>query len=387
MFYTVLILTFLVSTVFAQEESFEKFQRRQQQEIQGFQETEEQSLEEAQKEWEKYQDEQEKEWTVYRERIQRIWGEFQESGGIDWVQYDEENASKTEVNFEEGEIKVEVLVMADEQEKIEEKLEKATEKLLKTADDKGTIFAEQLPIEEINEEGKVKFEEKKLENFVKKEVEEKIEIKTFEQSYDEKVRVKATVTIKLKPDHISKRAKKYFPLVEKYSAKHGVDPILVLAIIRNESAFNPVATSTCNGKPCATGLMQLVPWSGGKDAFQALGHKGQPTRKYLQDPENNIELGTKYLSILIKTFDGVGKEEKMRYLITCAYNTGAGNVAKGLVGNRNVKPAVVVEFTNGISSERLYAKLRSDLPYEETKTYLERVTISYKKYSSTGSEK
>ncbi len=378
MFYSILILTLLVSSVFAQEESFEEFQRRQQQELQEFQEFEEQSLEAAQKEWEKYQDEQEKEWTAYRERIQKMWGEFQESGGIDWVQYDEENASKTEVDFEEGKIKVEVLVEVDEQEEIEEKLEKATEKLLKTSDDKGTVFAEQLPIEEKKEDGKVEFEEKKLEKFVKKEVKEKIEVKPV-KSPDGKERIKATVTIKLNSDHISKRAQKYIPLVEKYSAKHNVNPHLVLAIMRNESAFNPVATSTCNQKPCATGLMQLVPWSGGQDAFQALGHEGQPTRKYLQNPENNIELGTKYLSILIRTFDGTNEDEKMRYLITCAYNTGAGNVAKGLVGKRKVRPAV--EFANGISSERLYGKLRSDLPYEETRTYLERVTNSYKKYS------
>lgn len=379
MFYSILILTFLVSSTFAQEESFEEFQRRQQQELQGFQETEEQSLEEAQKEWEKYQDEQEKEWESYKNRIQKMWGEFQESGGIDWVEYDEENGSKTEVNFEEGEIKVEVLLEENEKEKVEEKLKEATEKLLKTNDDKGAIFSEQIPVEEKKKDGKAEFEEKKLEKFVEKKIEEKVEVKPI-RSPDGKERIKATVTIKLNSDHISKRAKKYIPLVEKYSARHNVDPHLVLAIMRNESAFNPVATSTCNGKPCATGLMQLVPWSGGKDAFQALGHKGQPTREYLKNPENNIELGTKYLSILIKTFDGVEKEEKMRYLITCAYNTGAGNVAKGLVGKRKVKPAI--EFANRISSERLYGKLRSDLPYHETRTYLERVTKSYKKYNA-----
>ena len=49
----------------------------------------------------------------------------------------------------------------------------------------------------------------------------------------------------------------------------------------------------------AYGLMQLVPTSGdGIRARKAMGKIKAPTRDYLFDPDNNIELGTAYLNVL-----------------------------------------------------------------------------------------
>ncbi|MEI6246699.1 MAG: murein transglycosylase domain-containing protein, partial [Acidobacteriota bacterium] len=90
-----------------------------------------------------------------------------------------------------------------------------------------------------------------------------------------------------------KIAPNFLPIVNKYAQSTGVDPALIFAIIYQESRFNPHAVSVAE----AYGMMQLVPRSGGMEAFRkAKGESAQPTPEYLMDPENNIELGATYVS-------------------------------------------------------------------------------------------
>ncbi len=77
---------------------------------------------------------------------------------------------------------------------------------------------------------------------------------------------------------------------------NGVDPLLVVAVIRTESAFNAYAVSGVG----AMGLMQMMPTTGTSLAMQrgtTLRH-----RQTLFDAELNIELGTAYLASLLREF-------------------------------------------------------------------------------------
>jgi soluble lytic murein transglycosylase-like protein len=89
--------------------------------------------------------------------------------------------------------------------------------------------------------------------------------------------------------------------------QHGVDPRLIAAVVRRESAFNPKAVSPVG----ARGLMQLMPatarFLGVKDSF---------------DARQNIFAGTKYLRTLLDTFNGDLD------LTLAAYNAGPGAVRK-----------------------------------------------------------
>lgn len=82
------------------------------------------------------------------------------------------------------------------------------------------------------------------------------------------------------------------------------------AMIQIESGFNPKATSPVG----AMGLAQIMP-----DTARDLGFRGP--LELLQDPETNLEFGSRYLRSLL---DRTGDWE----LAAAAYNAGPGAVQK-----------------------------------------------------------
>lgn len=82
---------------------------------------------------------------------------------------------------------------------------------------------------------------------------------------------------------------KYDELIAQAAARNGIDPNLVVAVMRQESGFNPRARSYKG----ASGLMQLMP---------ATAARFGVTNIY--DVAQNIEGGAKYLRFLLDTFNG-----------------------------------------------------------------------------------
>ncbi len=108
----------------------------------------------------------------------------------------------------------------------------------------------------------------------------------------------------------------YREFVEKHAERHGLDPLLVAAVIREESGFDPRARSGVG----ARGLMQLMPrtaeWAAPKAGVRSFALED------LDDPETNIRMGCWYLAYLSRQFDGELP------LMLAAYNGGEGNVAR-----------------------------------------------------------
>lgn len=177
-----------------------------------------------------------------------------------------------------------------------------------------------------------------------------------------------------------KKAEKYRTVVNQFAQQYKISSSLVFAIIRTESNFNPFAVSSAP----AYGLMQLVPASGGREAYRrAKGADTIPSRDYLFDPENNIELGTAYLNVLtFNQLDDVANMVSREYCVIAAYNTGPGNVFRTFSKNQNA----AMNEINRLHPGALYDKLRASLPYEETRRYLVKVTTYRKEFVSGTAE-
>lgn len=146
---------------------------------------------------------------------------------------------------------------------------------------------------------------------------------------------------------------KHFDIIKEEAAKNNIDPYLVLAVIKTESGFNKNVTSPKQAK----GLMQIMD-STAEDINQELSLNIDGDNIY--DENVNISLGCKYLSSLIKKYNG------NYYLAIIAYNAGMGNVDNWI--------------RDGIVSTDLNDSVNNNIPYKETKRYLKKVINYYKIY-------
>jgi membrane-bound lytic murein transglycosylase C len=132
--------------------------------------------------------------------------------------------------------------------------------------------------------------------------------------------------------------------------------------MHTESYFNPQAISGSN----AIGIMQLIPKYAGREAYQAIyGQDRLITWDYLFVPENNIELGSKYLSLLKNNhFRDIQDDTKNRYVAICGYNWGPTSMRRKIVDRYPISQ---------MSDAQVYSLLRQKTP-DETRNYIKRVT-------------
>ncbi|MDD9265813.1 lytic transglycosylase domain-containing protein [Paenibacillus sp. GCM10023248] len=146
--------------------------------------------------------------------------------------------------------------------------------------------------------------------------------------------------------------------IKQSAAKHNIDPFLIAAIIRVETNYKYHLESSKG----ALGLMQLMPDTA--EWIVESTNLGPHTQADLLKAEVNINLGSWYLSWLTRHYNG-----NLIYAIA-AYNAGQGNVNKW---KQN-------EIWDG-TQEHI-----DQIPFGETRHYVQRVIYYYEKYTKLYSE-
>ncbi len=123
------------------------------------------------------------------------------------------------------------------------------------------------------------------------------------------------------------------------SIEKNIDPLILLALIRQESAFNPAARSSVG----ARGLMQLMP------ATARMVRKRRVSKQQLNNPKLNIKLGSTYFKYLLKRHDD------NVVMSLAAYNA----------GERRVKRWQKRYFNKDSMLHTV-----EEIPFDETQTYV-----------------
>ena len=108
----------------------------------------------------------------------------------------------------------------------------------------------------------------------------------------------------------------YRPMIAAEARERGLDPFLVAAVIRQESAFRARAQSGAG----ARGLMQVMPETG-RGLAAGAGIRGWET-ELLFNPEINVHLGTRFLAAQMRSYGGDLPN------VFVAYNAGPGRVTR-----------------------------------------------------------
>jgi soluble lytic murein transglycosylase len=111
--------------------------------------------------------------------------------------------------------------------------------------------------------------------------------------------------------------KAYWELLSRHATNNRVPIWMQIAIVREESGFDPLDESYAN----AIGLTQMIPPTA-KDFSKGTGIA--PTRENLRDPEKNVTIGSRFLASLYKTYDG------FTLLVPTGYNAGPAGVRRML---------------------------------------------------------
>jgi soluble lytic murein transglycosylase len=144
---------------------------------------------------------------------------------------------------------------------------------------------------------------------------------------------------------------KYADTIATESAANDIDPYLICAVIHGESDFDENAVSAAG----ACGLMQLMP-----DTAAWIAEKNNEAfdPEKLSEPEYNIRLGCKYMAYLLEYWDNDLPKA------IASYNGGLTTVESWLA--------------DGVWDGTLADA--DQIPYPETRTYLERILQSYDYY-------
>jgi len=365
-----LILFALLSSSSFFADDFAEFQKQQNTSFNEYQE-------QIQSDFSQYQKAHDEAFKEFSEELGKKWPQKEGKSDIStkskFVEYSEDLNSKKSIDYKNNNITLEVIANTDAQAK--KKIQKMFASLL-TANVK-EAYAKDLLEKKIVQKLQVK---KPIVASEEPLVGDVVTLKEKQRMIDDLQKQDLIVVkhndnfiykanVQLPSNTTIRKAKTFKKDIIKNASTQKIPAELIYAIMHSESSFNPMARSHIP----AYGLMQIVPKSAGVDSYLYLyNEKKVLSSAYLYNSSHNITIGAAYLHILYYRYLKDIKDPQSRFYCTiAAYNTGAGNVARTFIGTNNIKNAAV--NINTISSDEVYQKLISSLPYNETRVYLKKV--------------
>ena len=279
----------------------------------------------------------------FKKAVEKKWDTYEESTSKSYVSYSKDLSSRTIVDFDKGEVTIELIVDEEDpkndsydsnsdldlrlfttklklsskflsinprllnvlmmlvfqededsnnDDNVNSSFTKRLSKLLKEKGDDGEpILKDQL----VDASGKAVETVGNTLGIAKDLISDKTKKVRMHFAKDGKKRTIISIKIPLSDNHMEKRRERYKELIEIEARRFNIPTEIALAIAETESAFNPKAKSHVP----AYGLMQLVPKTGARDAYQWIYKKDKfISGRYLYKPRNNVELGCAYLSMI-----------------------------------------------------------------------------------------
>ena len=150
--------------------------------------------------------------------------------------------------------------------------------------------------------------------------------------------------------------KPYKEIVSTYAEKYNVEENLIFAVMKAESNFDENAVS----HKSAIGLMQIMEETADDITTKyGIDIDKENIRQEVADIQNNINIGTKYLSVLLETYEN-------KEIAVAAYNAGIGTV------DNWIEKGIIKKDGSDIEN----------IPYKETNNYVRKILRNYEIYKS-----
>ncbi|MCX8083679.1 MAG: transglycosylase SLT domain-containing protein [Calditerrivibrio sp.] len=322
------------------------------------------------------------EFDKFKREVFKEWGDQLISDRYKWVEYSPDLKSRTIVDFEKNKITIQYRSDAPKEDKIviKEKLKGILNESIKDAinNNKPIINIEKKMSQSKQAKTEELTDQKVIGDIVPadgKQLDKLVDAGNIQSSRDKNGGYVTTFTVNIKVSDKDK-AKKFKDIVVRYATKYNLKTELIYAIIHTESYFNPLATSPAP----AYGLMQIIPTQAGKDAARVL--YGNPLillPSFLYNPENNINVGTTYLDLMMSSYlRDIKNPESRFYVAIVGYNVGLRNVYRVFSNDGNPKNAF--NKINQLSSDEVYDIINKQLSPRGGVEYLNKVLERMKIY-------
>ncbi|MBL1416048.1 MAG: DUF3393 domain-containing protein [Moritella sp.] len=313
----------------------------------------------------------------YRSQVTNLWGdtELSFSTNYRYIKYTNDYRSRSIIDFQQGNVRVETLAQPNSQQYLKQAIEYtllAPEQPAYTdfytsysSEVKGKPF---LYLQVKDNDGKAikwHWRASRYASYLIKHKRKQITING--RSVD-------AVTFTLTANHTKVRRQRYQAQIKQSAQHYGIDSHIVTAMIQVDSLFNPYALSSTG----RIGLMQISS-SIGQDVFhQQKKYPFKPQPNWLFNNNNNLDIGSSYLSLLDKQYlKEINNPKSRYYAMLASYIAGPQNMLQTF--SKNKKEALTI--INSLSSYEVYQSFTNTQSRDDIKNYVSAVNRHFRQLS------